>query len=230
MCLNLAAARLRAELPSGKAPTTRVRRRISRMMRSSGLLDADAAPTLLGKRVVRQGLRHGRLHQPRRLAEPHAVELSDDLAGLAPSRFQIFSWAWMALSSNATSQLAGPHVAEDVAIEMHHAALPPGLGTELGGTLATTPHASEMISFTPARPRPLRWLRKALPPALSSFAPSTIPSNLAVALIIDRDRHPQRHVAHLACPAVLERDTVEIEIGIGTLALDRLVPPGSIWP
>ena len=35
MCLNLAAARLRAELPSGKAPTTRVRRLISRMMRST---------------------------------------------------------------------------------------------------------------------------------------------------------------------------------------------------
>jgi hypothetical protein len=34
MCLNLAAARLMAELPSGKAPTTRVRLRISRMMRS----------------------------------------------------------------------------------------------------------------------------------------------------------------------------------------------------
>ena len=38
MCLNLAAARLRADCPSGKAPTTRVRRRISRIRRSSGLL------------------------------------------------------------------------------------------------------------------------------------------------------------------------------------------------
>lgn len=38
MCLSLAEARLRADCPSGKAPTTRVRRRISRMIRSSGLL------------------------------------------------------------------------------------------------------------------------------------------------------------------------------------------------
>jgi hypothetical protein len=38
MWRSLAAAKLMAELPSGKAPTTRVRRRISRMMRSSGLL------------------------------------------------------------------------------------------------------------------------------------------------------------------------------------------------
>lgn len=37
MCLSRAAAKLRADLPSGKAPTTRVRRLISRMMRSRGL-------------------------------------------------------------------------------------------------------------------------------------------------------------------------------------------------
>jgi hypothetical protein len=35
---SLAAARLRADCPSGNAPTTRVRRLISRRMRSSGLL------------------------------------------------------------------------------------------------------------------------------------------------------------------------------------------------
>jgi hypothetical protein len=36
MCRNLAAVSIRAECPSGNAPTTRVRRRISRMIRSSG--------------------------------------------------------------------------------------------------------------------------------------------------------------------------------------------------
>jgi hypothetical protein len=38
MCRRLAAARLSANCPSGNAPTTRVRRLISRRMRSSGLL------------------------------------------------------------------------------------------------------------------------------------------------------------------------------------------------
>jgi hypothetical protein len=38
MWRSLAAARLRADCPSGNAPTTRVRRLISRRMRSSGLL------------------------------------------------------------------------------------------------------------------------------------------------------------------------------------------------
>jgi hypothetical protein len=37
MCRNLAAARLSADCPSGNAPTTRVRRLISRRMRSNGL-------------------------------------------------------------------------------------------------------------------------------------------------------------------------------------------------
>ena len=38
MWRSRAAARFKADCPSGKAPTTRVRRRISRRMRSSGLL------------------------------------------------------------------------------------------------------------------------------------------------------------------------------------------------
>ncbi len=38
MCRSLAAADINAECPSGKAPTTRVRLRISRIIRSSGLL------------------------------------------------------------------------------------------------------------------------------------------------------------------------------------------------
>jgi hypothetical protein len=38
MCRSLAAANINAECPSGNAPTTRVRVRISRMILSSGLL------------------------------------------------------------------------------------------------------------------------------------------------------------------------------------------------
>jgi hypothetical protein len=40
MCRGLAAANINAECPSGNAPTTRVRLRISRIIRSSGLLTA----------------------------------------------------------------------------------------------------------------------------------------------------------------------------------------------
>ena len=48
--------------------------------------------------------------------------------------------------------------------------------------------------------------------------------DLAIAIGIDRDRHQQRHVAHLASPAALEHDAVQIDIGM--LAVDRPVPPG----
>jgi hypothetical protein len=40
MCRGLGAANINAECPSGNAPTTRVRLRISRIIRSSGLLTA----------------------------------------------------------------------------------------------------------------------------------------------------------------------------------------------
>jgi hypothetical protein len=44
MCLSLAAARLMAELPSGKAPTTRVRRRIARKHGSARLRLEGTSP------------------------------------------------------------------------------------------------------------------------------------------------------------------------------------------
>jgi hypothetical protein len=47
------------------------------------IVGPDAPPVLLWKRVVRQGLGHRRLDQLGRLAEPHAVEPSDDLASFA---------------------------------------------------------------------------------------------------------------------------------------------------
>ena len=50
----------------------------------------DAAPVLFRKRVVRQGLGHGDLDQLGRLAEPHVVEPSDDLARLALGRREVF--------------------------------------------------------------------------------------------------------------------------------------------
>lgn len=49
MCLRRAAARFRQLWPSGKAPTTRVRRRISFMIRSSGLLVLIFSQWLSGK-------------------------------------------------------------------------------------------------------------------------------------------------------------------------------------
>jgi hypothetical protein len=69
------------------------------------------------------------------LAERHAVEPSDDLAGLALSSGQVFLGVDRLEHQRHLAQLAGGDMAEDVAVEMHHTALPAGFGKELGGTL-----------------------------------------------------------------------------------------------
>src|SRR5262245_46070156 len=83
--------------------------------------------------------------------------------------------------------------------------------------------ASEVISRTPFNPRSLRCLRNALQPVLSSFAPSQIPENLPITALVHADRNQQRDVAHLASPAALEHDAVEINIRV--VALDRTIAP-----
>lgn len=83
MCLNLAAARLRHDWPSGKAPTTRVRLRISFMIRSSGLLVRILCQWISGKGVIGQGLADTLLDQfggpsARTRAPPRPGPLHDD--------------------------------------------------------------------------------------------------------------------------------------------------------
>ena len=68
--------------------------------------------------VVGQGLGHGRLDQLGRLAEPHAVEPSDDLARLALSGGKVFLGIDGFEHQRHLTQLAGRQVAEHVALEV----------------------------------------------------------------------------------------------------------------
>jgi hypothetical protein len=62
MCRSLAAARLSAKLPSGRRrPRACVGESLAYALER--IVGSDAAPVLLRKRVVRQGLGHGRLDQ-----------------------------------------------------------------------------------------------------------------------------------------------------------------------
>src|SRR6516225_7751994 len=88
--------------------------------------------------------------------------------------------------------------------------------------------ASEVISRTPFNPRSLRCLRNALQPVLSSFAPLANAKNFPITALVHTDRNQQRDVAHLAGPAALEHDAVEINIRV--LALDRTIAPGLDRP
>src|SRR4029077_20886722 len=73
------------------------------------------------------------------------------------------------------ADLGRRHVAEDVPIKMHHAALPSRLGQVLGRALHEAAAGIEMINRTPVRPRSTRCRRNADHPDLSSLAPSQIP-------------------------------------------------------
>src|SRR3954468_3533969 len=78
--------------------------------------------------------------------------------------------------------------------------------------------ASEMINCTPVRPRSTRCRRNADQPDLSSLVPSQMPRI---------SRKPSEltalgDVAHLARPAALHHDAIEIEVRV--LALDASVP------
>lgn len=135
MSRSLAAARLGAELPSGKAPTTRVRLRISRMMRLSGLL-------VLMRRQCSSGNAwyasvSGVAVATSSAALPSLMLWSRAMTSpaLRWGRRKIFLGMDGLERQGDLAQLAAGHVAEDVAVNVNHAALPARVGEELGGTL-----------------------------------------------------------------------------------------------
>src|SRR6516165_8649219 len=128
---------------------------------------------------------------------------------------------WQHDSNQTASEEPG---AVHVAIEMHHAALPEGLGEEFCGALEQAHAGVGDDQLDAAQPTPLEMVQEGTPAGLVFLGALDDAEDLPVALGIDRNRHQQRDVAHLAGPAALEHDAVEIEIGM--FALDRLVPPG----
>src|SRR6516165_1273395 len=87
---------------------------------------------------------------------------------------------------------------------------------------ASPMQASEVISWMPFNPRSLRCLRNALQPAF--LRPLANAEDLPIATLIHADRNQQRDAAHLAGPAALEHDAVEVNIRVR--ALDRPIAPG----
>jgi hypothetical protein len=106
------------------------------------------------------------------------------------------------------AQLAGGNVAEDVAIEVHHAALPAGLGKELGGTFDQAHAGIGDDQLDAAQAAFLEMAQKAAPAGLVLLGALDDAENLAIAVGVDRDRHQQRDVAHFTRPAALGYDAV----------------------
>ena len=117
ICRSRAATSIKADWPSGNAPTTRVRRRTSSTHSLQGVIGADLPPADQGRgRPQRQGsqlrddrLRRGRGRLPILLGVDRLQHTGDDV------------------------ELPARDVAEDVPIPVDHTPLPPGLGVALRG-------------------------------------------------------------------------------------------------
>src|SRR5262245_383980 len=66
-------------------------------------------------------------------------------------------------------------------------------------------------------------LEERAPARLVLLRPLANPENLPITALVHADRNQQRDVAHLASPAALEHDAVEINIRV--VALDRTIAP-----
>jgi hypothetical protein len=114
-------------------------------------------------------------------------------------------------------------MAEDVAVEMHHAALPARVGQIVGDAFDEATARVRDDQLHAAQAPVDQVAQEGRPAGLVLLGALADAEDLAVALGIDGARHQQRDVAHLARPGPLHDDPVEVEVGM--LALDRPVPP-----
>jgi hypothetical protein len=90
MWRSRAAAELRQDWPSGNAPTTRVRRRISLIIRSSALFFTNLLPMDVRKGVAGQRLGHALLDEICSRRHPGGAQIVDDRLCLPIGRFLAF--------------------------------------------------------------------------------------------------------------------------------------------
>src|SRR3984957_2607145 len=122
------------------------------------------------------------------------------------------------------ADLGRRHVAEDIPVEMHHAALPSRLWQVLSRALHQAAagirndqlHAREAaIDQVSQKRRPTGFV------LLGALADA---ENLAKSFRVDRAGHQERDIANLTGPAALHHDAVEIKIRM--LTFDPPAPPG----
>ena len=122
------------------------------------------------------------------------------------------------------AHLGRRHVAEDVAVEMHDAALPAGLGIDLDQALHQPETGVRDDELDAREAAFLQVLQEGRPAGLVLLGALDDAEDLTEALLIHADRHQERDVAHLAGPAPLEHDAVEIDVRV--ISRDRLAAPG----
>ena len=99
------------------------------------VVGADTRPVLLRECVVGQRLLDRRCHKLGSIVKAQAAQLLDHLDSLLPCRRDVLAGMDRLKHRRDLPHLGRGHVAEDVAVPVHDAALPRGLGKELGSAL-----------------------------------------------------------------------------------------------
>src|SRR5262245_22658848 len=120
------------------------------------------------------------------------------------------------------------HVTEDVAVPLRDAPLPGRIRKELSGALGQPNAGIRGDQPDTLQPAVLEMLEERAPATLVLLRPLANAENFPITALVYADRNQQRDVAHLAGPAALEHDAIEINIRV--LALDRTIAPGLDRP
>ena len=99
------------------------------------IVGADAPPVLLREGVVGERLLDRRLDEVGSPGQPQRAQLLDHSDDLFACGHDVLARVDRLEHRRDLPHLGRGHVAEDVAVPVHDAALPGGLGEELGGTL-----------------------------------------------------------------------------------------------
>ena len=102
---------------------------------------------------------------------------------------------------------------------VYDAPLPDSFGKELRGALGKPNAGIRGDEPDALQPAVLEMLEECAPASLVLLRPLANAEDVPIAALIHADRNQQRDVAHLASPAALEHDAVEVNIGV--LARDR---------
>ena len=188
------------------------------------VVGADARPVLTGEIAVGQRFLDAILDLLGGLLQLHGAQLGNHglrllagghLALLRMDRLEHFCH---------NSDLGSGHNRENVAVEMHRAALVFGLGEHLAHGLQH-PHAlvadNELHAVQAASAEPLE---KADPTGLVLLHPIGGSQNLTETVLIHGDCYQNRHIFVLSAPVAAQVDAVHVDVWIAP-ALQRTVPP-----
>src|SRR6516165_3804513 len=139
------------------------------------IVGPDLLPMNIRKSVVTQRLLHAAFDEIGGCGHPRGAQIRDDRAGLVVGSLTALLGMDGLEHMADLANLRRRHMAEDIAIKVHHAALPAGFRQILRGTLDKTAAGIGNDQPHALRPRSTRCRRNDDQPDLSSLAPSQMP-------------------------------------------------------